>query len=249
MILGTTQALPLAAQVLAYTSQRSKPAVASEPATQMKLVDALIHLKKHYKADILFEESMMSDVVVTNFNLDKNRSAEYNIEQLLKHTNLVLRKVRDNAYMILPRRPQIAPISAPQPTGTINGQAEIRAKVADMLIKGTVTDATGEGLPGVNVLVKGTAIGTNTDVNGKYEINVPAAESVLIFSSIGFQKQEIIVGQRNIVDVKLATETANPGRGGRDGPGYQTGEKSAGVLDLRSERRRADPGTLDQHCQ
>ncbi|CAG5001039.1 TonB-dependent receptor P3 [Dyadobacter sp. CECT 9275] len=208
MILGTTQALPLAAQVLAYTSQRSKPAVASEPATQMKLVDALIHLKKHYKADILFEESMMSDVVVTNFNLDKNRSAEYNIEQLLKHTNLVLRKVRDNAYMILPRRPQIAPISAPQPTGTINGQAEIRAKVADMLIKGTVTDATGEGLPGVNVLVKGTAIGTNTDVNGKYEINVPAAESVLIFSSIGFQKQEIIVGQRNIVDVKLATETA-----------------------------------------
>ncbi len=61
------------------------------------------------------------------------------------------------------------------------------------IITGTVTSATeGEGaIPGVTVQVKGTTIGTTTDLNGKYTISVPQTATTLVFSYIGMKKQEI----------------------------------------------------------
>ncbi|WKN30655.1 TonB-dependent receptor [Porifericola rhodea] len=71
-------------------------------------------------------------------------------------------------------------------------------------VSGKVTsDEDGEGLPGVNVLVKGTAIGTVTDIEGNYKIEVPETESVLVFSSIGYLSEEVIVGNRTEVNVVL----------------------------------------------
>src|SRR5687768_1054309 len=56
-----------------------------------------------------------------------------------------------------------------------------------VVVTGKVTSLEdGQGLPGVNVLVKGTSIGTTTDANGDYTLEVPSPESVLIFSSIGY---------------------------------------------------------------
>lgn len=60
------------------------------------------------------------------------------------------------------------------------------------------------GIPGVNVLIKGTTSGTVTDVNGEYRIEVPARESVLVFSSIGYETQEIPVGESTTLDIVLA---------------------------------------------
>ena len=57
-------------------------------------------------------------------------------------------------------------------------------------IRGKVTSQSdGIGLPGVNILVKGTSMGTVTDVEGNYNLNVPDGSEVLIFSSIGFRKE------------------------------------------------------------
>ncbi len=71
-------------------------------------------------------------------------------------------------------------------------------------VSGKVTsEEDGEELPGVNVLVKGTAIGTVTDVNGNYRIEVPDAESVLVFSSIGFLSREVTVGNQTEINVIL----------------------------------------------
>ncbi len=72
-------------------------------------------------------------------------------------------------------------------------------------IRGTVTSKSdGEPLPGVTVLVKGTTNGTATDIDGTYRIDVPGPESVLVFSFIGFEPQEIPVGNRASIDVVLA---------------------------------------------
>jgi TonB-linked SusC/RagA family outer membrane protein len=200
--------IPLNAQVLAYTSQKNQQAMPAPALNQPKLLDVLIQLKRHYNADILFEESQMSGLTVPGFVFDKNQSAEQNIEQLLKTTNLTLKKVRKNAYMILPRKQEVSAVPSQQPVETNTALAETRARVADIRVKGTISDNNGQTLPGVNVLVKGTANGTNTDANGQYEIDVPSAGSVLIFSSIGFQKQEVTVGQRTVLDIKMAAETA-----------------------------------------
>eukprot|EP00388_Colpodella_angusta_P024714 GDKJ01065089.1.p1 GENE.GDKJ01065089.1~~GDKJ01065089.1.p1 ORF type:complete len:1012 (+),score=137.94 GDKJ01065089.1:1109-4144(+) len=77
----------------------------------------------------------------------------------------------------------------------------------DRTVTGKVTESgDASGLPGVSVAVKGTNRGTQTDVNGTYKISVPS-NATLIFSFVGFTKQEIAVGSSTEVNVKLVSET------------------------------------------
>lgn len=74
-------------------------------------------------------------------------------------------------------------------------------------VTGTVTDASsGEALPGVSVLVKGTSTGTITDANGVFSIQVSSDQDVLVLSFVGFTKTEVLVGERTNVDVSLAPD-------------------------------------------
>jgi TonB-dependent starch-binding outer membrane protein SusC len=71
-------------------------------------------------------------------------------------------------------------------------------------VTGTVTDqATSEPMPGVNVVAKGTTNGTATDTFGKYSLHV-SADAILIFSFIGYETKEIVVGAQSVVDVSLS---------------------------------------------
>ena len=70
-------------------------------------------------------------------------------------------------------------------------------------VSGIVTDANGQPLPGVSVTVKGTNNGTQTDVNGKFTLSVPGSNSVLVFSMVGFQRQEIPVGNKKTFNIQL----------------------------------------------
>lgn len=80
----------------------------------------------------------------------------------------------------------------------------LRAQVAEIEVSGTVKDQeTGEGLPGVSVLVKGTSTGTVTDVDGFYKLTVPDGNAVLVFSFVGYTSQEITVGSQSVIDVNL----------------------------------------------
>lgn len=77
---------------------------------------------------------------------------------------------------------------------------------ASYTVSGTVTDDTGEPLPGVNVLIKGTTTGTQTDLDGNYML--PKLENmVLIFSYVGFQSYEFEVGERTTLDVTMGGAT------------------------------------------
>ena len=74
----------------------------------------------------------------------------------------------------------------------------------NMQVTGTIRSAaTGEILPGVNILVKGTETGTITGMDGTYSIEAPDANSVLVFSYIGYITQEIGISGRSVVDVIL----------------------------------------------
>lgn len=70
-------------------------------------------------------------------------------------------------------------------------------------VRGVVTDATGEPLPGVNVVLKGTYRGVVTDINGNYQLDVPANDAVLVFSFIGYTSVEETVGTRREINVTL----------------------------------------------
>ncbi len=71
-------------------------------------------------------------------------------------------------------------------------------------VSGTVTSREdGSPLPGVNVLLQGTSLGSITDVNGRYTIGVPQEGGVLVFSFVGFVTQALEIGPGNVLDVQL----------------------------------------------
>ncbi|AWW32338.1 SusC/RagA family protein [Echinicola strongylocentroti] len=75
-------------------------------------------------------------------------------------------------------------------------------------VKGTVTDTdSGEPLPFVNVLLKGTTKGTTTDIDGNYSIDINSPEDVLVFSFIGFEAKEMTVGNQSTINVQLQGNT------------------------------------------
>lgn len=71
-------------------------------------------------------------------------------------------------------------------------------------VSGRIIDSeTSDGLPGVNVLLKGTTIGTVSDISGGYIISVPSNEDILVFSSVGYITKEIMVGTQTTIDVTM----------------------------------------------
>lgn len=75
-------------------------------------------------------------------------------------------------------------------------------------VSGTVRDGKGIAIPGANILVKGTSVGTSSSAEGAFSINVPDASAVLVISTIGYVTKEISVGNQKVIDVVLV-EDAN----------------------------------------
>jgi len=81
-----------------------------------------------------------------------------------------------------------------------------------IIIQGT--DVTGQiissedsqPLPGVNVIIKGTAVGTITDIDGKYKLSVPNSEAILVFSSVGYNSEEVLVGTRTVINISMVPD-------------------------------------------
>jgi TonB-linked SusC/RagA family outer membrane protein len=76
----------------------------------------------------------------------------------------------------------------------------------DIMIKGRVLSEEGESIPGANVSVKNSNLGTVTDIEGNYQIQVPDENQVLVFSFIGYVTQEIPVNGRSQIDVTMESD-------------------------------------------
>ena len=72
-------------------------------------------------------------------------------------------------------------------------------------IGGSVTDAQGAALSGVSVNVKGTTVGTITDENGAFSLNIPNNKGTLVFTYVGYETQEIAVTNQKSINIRLTT--------------------------------------------
>jgi TonB family protein len=87
------------------------------------------------------------------------------------------------------------------------GRAMAAPTTGPKVIRGKVTSADdGSPLPGINVIVKGTSIGTATDVDGSYQIATDVTNPVLVYTFIGLQTTEVDVGTRSEVDVSMSMD-------------------------------------------
>jgi|GEM_PF-3208926 len=82
-----------------------------------------------------------------------------------------------------------------------------RVSRAELPVVGQVSNENGEGVPSISVVLKGTTNGTTTDAEGNFRITVPGEESVLVFSFIGYQRQEIRVGKQTKLKVRMEPDT------------------------------------------
>ncbi|AFK01572.1 TonB-dependent receptor plug [Emticicia oligotrophica DSM 17448] len=82
-----------------------------------------------------------------------------------------------------------------------------QAFAADITITGKVSDAEkGEALPGVSITIKGTSRGATTDAKGDFSIKVPSKTSILVFSFLGYETQEIVVGNQTSIIVGMNSD-------------------------------------------
>ncbi|MEK6480995.1 TonB-dependent receptor [Catalinimonas sp. 4WD22] len=78
---------------------------------------------------------------------------------------------------------------------------------AQSTVSGTVTDLeNNSGLPGVNVLVKGSTTGTVTDIDGNYSLTVPSGANTLVFSSVGYETTEVEINGQSTINVDLSPD-------------------------------------------
>ncbi len=80
---------------------------------------------------------------------------------------------------------------------------------ATIPVSGKIVDEDGQALPGANILVKGTSIGTTADASGGFTINVPDGNSTLVFSFIGYLTQEISVNNQSTINITLAPDVTS----------------------------------------
>ena len=89
----------------------------------------------------------------------------------------------------------------------INANATSNVESVAFTVLGKVTDETGQPLPGVNILEKGTTNGTNSDADGNYTITLKDENAILIFSFIGYATKELTVNSQSTINVILEPDT------------------------------------------
>lgn len=90
--------------------------------------------------------------------------------------------------------------AAPTPLSSMRQQKQVR---------GVVRDKSGNPIPGVNVLIKNSNVGTTTGTDGKFVITVKSPSDILVFRFIGFLTQEVVAGDQSSIDVTLQDDVAN----------------------------------------
>lgn len=151
-----------------------------------------IHIQNGTIYEVVSEIEKQTEYMFFYKNEDIDNSQRVNIQVTGRPVDEVLNKVAeqtDLGYLIENRH-----ILLTKKTSAILQQ---------ITISGVVKDETGEPLYGVNVLVKGTTTGVVTDLDGKYTLSVPGENVILVFSYIGFDSQEVVVGNRQTINVTL----------------------------------------------
>ena len=164
--------------------------------TNIPLKDAIAQLQSQTQVRFVYTSLIRSEERVT-LAAEKERLSSV-LDRLLSPLHINYRVINDQIAL---SRQSVKLTSADLDQPVVTPATETPA---DITIRGRVTDAEkNDALPGVSVVVKGSTRGTTTDGDGNYQLSVIDNATVLVFSFVGYEKQELTVGSRNTVDVRL----------------------------------------------
>jgi TonB-linked SusC/RagA family outer membrane protein len=212
-------ALPIQAQQVASTFGSN---LANHPVqdTKLLLVDVLSELESKHQIIFDYDRDIINQKIIDQKvmeRLGKMENVTRILEEILPPLQLRFEKYSEKSFLIYPEgtikkvksRANKPSFEAAREYNNLS-RIETRLSslaVVEKTISGIVTSTeNGESLPGVNVLAKGTTSGTVTDIDGNYRLTMGDEVSTLIFSSIGFETQEVQIGGRSVINVKLATD-------------------------------------------
>ncbi|MBO0931451.1 SusC/RagA family TonB-linked outer membrane protein [Fibrella aquatilis] len=202
-----------AAQLLSWAEtpvRHEMQAYDTRPTKTRSLKKALAEVEKKYRVNFAYDDQLIEGRTAT-LELTGN-ALEQTLENLLGSQGLRFQKIKDNLIVISaaqPAKAASAPLANPATSRSGRGTADVAAQAQEAVVKritGQVTDENNQALPGVNVIEKGTNTGATTDGSGNYQINISDAATVLTFSSVGYVKQEVIIGSQSVVNVKMAVD-------------------------------------------
>lgn len=136
----------------------------------------LSKLEKEAKVKFMYSVEVIQADRIVSLNA-KNQLLGEVLESLLSPLNIAYRSTF-NGIVLTPKSIKFGILEDIQ-------QSKVELP-ADITIKGTVTDETGEKLPGVSITVKGTTRGSTTNTNGEFSISIPDDKAILVFSFVGF---------------------------------------------------------------
>ena len=213
--------LPAFSQLVANRDAPRSVPIFQDNQDVKSLESILIDLEATYKVSIVFDNAIIQDKKADPSELVTG-DLERSLMQLLQPLGLESKKIEDKVYVIkaselreksiekLKSKNSLLDAQSPQdnigtllfnlPTNAVAGQ------IIDKTITGKVTDENNEGLPGVNIVVKGTTIGTVTDVEGNYRLTAPDDAETLVFSSVGYLTQEVSIANQTVINLQMSPD-------------------------------------------
>ncbi|HET7180076.1 MAG TPA: SusC/RagA family TonB-linked outer membrane protein, partial [Chryseosolibacter sp.] len=191
MLTGVTLAAERAAQ---FDNTSIEDIYVSFNADNATLDDVFSRLGSETGFSFAFNEKMVDLDKRITLHVAKSSLADV-LREISRKSNLKFKRVDD--YIHVARGSGLTKVYVIEESKEAQG-ISVSGKV--------ISSEDNETLPGVTVMIKGTSQGTVTDLNGDFRIEVPSQESVLVFSSVGFVQQEVVVGQRTNIQITLAAD-------------------------------------------
>jgi len=187
-----TFTLLLASETNAQENKSVKEVIIDLKVQNANIIETFHNIEAQTDFKFNYEKKDLKSVKNLSINVSQQSVADILME-ISKEANLKFRQVNRN-------------INVNRLSDNSKEESTIEIIIDDIEITGRVTDKDdGSGLPGVNVVVKGTSLGTVTDLDGKYSLSAPE-DGILAFSSVGYLSEEIQIGSRNIIDLAMSTD-------------------------------------------